>query len=256
MKFKGKTAVVTGASEGIGKAVAEALGKEGARVAICARSAEPLERTAAELRQSDIEVLAQPCDVTQRTEVDSFFQAIQKRWQRVDILVNNAGVGGPNLISDPRDDRWHLVLGVTLDGSYFCSRCALETMPDEGRIINFSSILGRFGVPGYTAYCTAKHGIIGFSRALALEVASRKITVNAICPGWVETKMAREGMAAGAKGSDITYEEFRESALDAVPLKEIIQPEEVAHLVCYLASPEARNITGQAYNICGGQTMD
>lgn len=256
MKFQGKTVVVTGASEGIGKAVAEAFGRDGALVAICARTEENLRQAAAELRDAGADVFSKTCDVNQRDQVDAFFEAVEQRWERVDVLVNNAGVGGPTPIHDPRDDRWRLVLGVTLNGSFFSSRCALKTMPKGGRIINFSSVLGRFGVPGYTAYCTAKHGILGFTRALALEVASRKITVNAVCPGWVETKMARQGMEVGAKGSGITYEEFREQALEQVPLKEMIDPEEVARLVCYLASPEARNITGQAYNICGGQTMD
>ncbi len=255
MTLESKTAVVTGASEGIGKAIAEELGRQGARVAICARRSQALERAESELRQAGVEVFAQVCDVSVRDQVESFFDAVEGRWQRVDILVNNAGVGGPTPIHDPRDDRWHLVLAVTLDGSFFCSRRALQTMPEGGRIINFSSVLGRFGVPGYTAYCSAKHGIIGFTRSLALEVAPRRITVNALCPGWVETTMARQGMEAGAKGQNVSYEEFRRMALDGVPLKEIIEPGEIAQLVSYLASPAARNITGQAYNLCGGQIM-
>jgi NAD(P)-dependent dehydrogenase (short-subunit alcohol dehydrogenase family) len=118
------------------------------------------------------------------------------------------------------------------------------------------SLLGRFGVPGYTAYCASKHGVLGFTRALALELAPRKITVNALCPGWVETDMAEQGMQSGAQALGISKSEFRKQALDAVPLKRIIAPEEVAQLVLYLASPQASAITGQTYNICGGQTMD
>jgi NAD(P)-dependent dehydrogenase (short-subunit alcohol dehydrogenase family) len=111
-------------------------------------------------------------------------------------------------------------------------------------------------VPGYTAYCAAKHGVIGFTRALALELAPRGITANAVVPGWVDTDMAREGMTQGARAMGITFEQFRQQALDAVPIKRIIQPEEVARLVHFLAAPESSAITGQAYNICGGQTMD
>jgi 3-hydroxybutyrate dehydrogenase len=110
-------------------------------------------------------------------------------------------------------------------------------------------------VPGYTAYCASKHGIIGFTRALALELAPRSITVNALCPGWVETDMSLQGMTLGAGAMGTTYEEFRRRALNAVPIKRIIQPEEVAGLVRFLASPAASAITGQTYNICGGQIM-
>ena len=117
-------------------------------------------------------------------------------------------------------------------------------------------MLGRFGVPGYTAYCASKHGVIGLTRALALELAPRQITVNALCPGWVDTEMAAQGMRQGAAATGRTFEQFRERALGAVPIKRIIQPEEVAELVRFVASPGAAAITGQTYNICGGQTMD
>jgi 3-hydroxybutyrate dehydrogenase len=139
---------------------------------------------------------------------------------------------------------------------YLVSREVVPLMREASRIVNLSSVLGRFGVPGYTAYCASKHGVIGFTRALALELAPRGITVNAICPGWVDTEMAAQGMQQGASATGQTFEQFRDQALGAVPLKRIIQPEEVAELVKFLASPAASAITGQTYNICGGQTMD
>ncbi len=256
MMFDGKSAVVTGGSQGIGLAVANAFGEQGAGVAICGRDSRALDEAAQLLRGKGIQVHSAVCDVSDRPQVESFFDGVEKAFGKVDILVNNAGVGGPTPIDDPSDDRWKLVLAVTLDGSFFCSRRALKTMPEGGRIINFSSVLGRFGVPGYTAYCAAKHGIIGFTRALALELAARRITVNAVCPGWVETRMARQGMEAGARATGATYDEFRRQALDDVPLKEIIQPSEIAELIGYLASPAARHVTGQAYNLCGGQIMN
>ena len=129
-------------------------------------------------------------------------------------------------------------------------------MLEGGRIVNISSVLGRFGVPGYTAYCASKHGVIGLTRALALELAPRQITVNALCPGWVDTEMAEQGMRQGAAATGRTFEQFRERALGAVPIKRIIQPEEVAELVRFVSSPGAAAITGQTYNICGGQTLD
>jgi 3-hydroxybutyrate dehydrogenase len=129
-------------------------------------------------------------------------------------------------------------------------------LSDGGRVINISSVLGRFGVPGYTAYCASKHAVIGFTRALALELAGRRITVNAICPGWVETEMAKDGMASGAAAMGITVDEFKAQAMSRVPIGRMIQPDEVASLVKFLASPSTSAITGQTYNICGGQTMD
>jgi NAD(P)-dependent dehydrogenase (short-subunit alcohol dehydrogenase family) len=133
----------------------------------------------------------------------------------------------------------------------------LKHMPDQagGRIINISSVLGKFGVPGYTAYCTTKHGMIGFTRALALEVVRRGITVNTICPGWVDTEMATLGIKETAAFQGITPEQFKAQAVSAIPIKRFLETDEVANLVCYVASEKAKGITGQAINICGGQTM-
>ena len=140
---------------------------------------------------------------------------------------------------------------------YLITKEVLQHMPEHqgGRVINVSSVLGKFGVPGYTAYCTTKHGMIGFTRALALEVVNRGITVNAICPGWVDTEMATQGIKQTAALQGITPEEFKAQAVAAVPIKRFLEADEVAGLVCYIASDLARGITGQAINICGGQTM-
>ena len=132
----------------------------------------------------------------------------------------------------------------------------MPLLGDGGRVINMSSVLGRFGVPGYTAYCASKHAVIGFTRSLALELVRRGITVNAICPGWVDTAMAAQGMQAGANVMGLTFDEFRAQALAEVPINRIIQPEEIASLVKFLASPQASAITGQTYNICGGRIMN
>jgi NAD(P)-dependent dehydrogenase (short-subunit alcohol dehydrogenase family) len=147
------------------------------------------------------------------------------------------------------------ILATNLTGAYLVTRQALELMSPGGRIVNQSSVLGRFGVSGYAAYCTAKHGIIGFTRALALELAPREITVNALCPGWVQTDMADQGIQESAAALGITREEFREQAIQGVPLKRFLDPTEVAKLALFLTSDEASGITGQTYNICGGQVM-
>jgi len=171
--------------------------------------------------------------------------------------VNNAGISGLTRIDDADDGRWIDILETNLTGTYLMTKAALKAMPDHsgGRIINISSVLGKFGVPGYSAYCASKHGMIGFTRALALEVVHRGITVNAICPGWVETEMARSGIEESAAYQGLSPEEFKKQAVQAVPIRRFLEAEEVAHLVCYLASPKAGGITGQAINICGGQTM-
>ncbi|PJA77794.1 MAG: 3-hydroxyacyl-CoA dehydrogenase, partial [Nitrospirae bacterium CG_4_9_14_3_um_filter_51_5] len=195
-RLQGQVALVTGGGVGIGRAIARALVGQQARVAICGRRLEELERTAEDFTKVGGDVLSLPCDVTQRVDVERTINAVIQKFGRLDILVNNAGASGRTPIQDPDDSQWQHILQVNLTGSYLCSKFAVPhmLMRHYGRIINISSVLGRFGVAGYLAYCTAKHGILGFTKALALEVASQGITVNAICPTWVETAMARQGI--------------------------------------------------------------
>jgi len=171
------------------------------------------------------------------------------------VLVNNAGVGGGEIVQGSDIARWKRTIDTNLFGMYLVTRQILPLMANEGRIVNLSSVLGRFGVPGYTAYCASKHGVIGFTRALSLEVLKRKITVNAISPGWVDTDMAMQGWTQGATHAKVSVEEFKTLMLDDVPINRVIDPAEVAALVKFLCSKEASAITGQTYNICGGQVM-
>jgi len=252
-----KVALVTGGGTGIGKAIAATLAKNGAKVAIASRSLTHIEPAATELSGRGCTVMGVPMDVRKKADVQRAVAAVVARWGAIHILVNNAGISGLSLISDEDDSKWYGVVETNLNGMYLVTKEVLKHVPDHsgGRIINISSVLGKFGVPGYTAYCTTKHGMIGFTRALALEVVQRGITVNTVCPGWVDTEMAALGIDETAALQGITPEQFKAQALAAVPIRRFLQAEEIAEWVGYIASDAAKGITGQAINICGGQTM-
>jgi ketoreductase len=257
MTLDPKVAIVTGGGTGIGKAIATELAKNGARVAIVSRNRSHLDGTNEEFKRLNLSVLPLQANVRSKGDIQCAVGAVVEKWGAIHILVNNAGISGLSLIDDPEDARWYDILDTNLTGMYLVTKEVLRHMPEHhgGRIINISSVLGKFGVPGYTAYCTTKHGMIGFTRALALEVVHRGITVNTICPGWVDTEMAIQGINETAAYQGISPEEFRARAVAAVPIKRFLEAAEVAKLVSYIASDLAKGVTGQAINICGGQTM-
>jgi ketoreductase len=257
MLLHDKIAVVTGGGTGIGKAIALQLAKNRAKVAIVSRNPSHLAKAAGEFATLELPVLPLPIDVRKKADIEQAVDAIVSQWGAIHILVNNAGISGLSPIDDPADARWFDIMDTNLNGMYLVTKAALKYMPNHegGRIINISSVLGKFGVPGYTAYCTTKHGMIGFTRALALEVVHRGITVNTVCPGWVDTEMANQGIHETAAFQGITPEQFKAQAVAGVPIKRFLEADEIAELVCYLASDLAQGITGQAINICGGQTM-
>jgi NAD(P)-dependent dehydrogenase (short-subunit alcohol dehydrogenase family) len=251
-----RVSLVTGGGRGIGREIALALGGAETLVAVAGRTVAALDSTVAALKAQGGRGLALEMDVTAEESVAKGLEKLTREADGIDVLVNNAGVGGGEPIAESDVERWRRTIDTNLSGTYLASRAVVPLMGEGGRVINISSVLGRFGVPGYTAYCASKHGVIGFTRALALELASMGVTVNAICPGWVDTEMAVDGMRLGAEAMGISFQDFRDRALGAVPIKRIIQPQEVAGLVGFLASAGASAITGQTYNICGGQTMD
>jgi NAD(P)-dependent dehydrogenase (short-subunit alcohol dehydrogenase family) len=223
-----KRAVVTGGTRGIGRATADRLRDEGWEVLVLARhKAETPHRFAA-------------CDVADADAV----RAVFARLDRVDALVNCAGIAGTNRL-DGDDALWHAIIGSNLHGTYHCCKAALPLLPDgRGRIVSIASVLGLRGVPDQTAYCAAKHGVIGFTRALAMALAPRGITVNAVCPGWVDTDMAAQ-----------RYHELGitpEQAAASVPTGRVASPQEVADAIVWLLRPESRGITGHALPIDGG----
>jgi ketoreductase len=261
ISLSGKVALVTGGGTGIGKAIAAAFHQAGARVAIASRDPEHLKKAtsvlAARGADGSGELLPLRLDARRAETVDLAVGSLVESWGRVDILVNNAGVSGQNPIQGDKaagDAKWHDVIATNLTGAYLVTRAVLPHMPEGGRIINNASVLGKFGVAGYSAYCASKHGLIGFTRALAAELAPRRITVNAICPGWVDTVMAEQGVQETAKRLGVAPDQFKKAAMDRVPLGRFIRPEEIAPLALYLASEDSAAMTGQAINIEGGAT--
>ena len=254
-RLAGKTALVTGASRGIGEAIARRFAREGARVALAARDEAACRRIAGDIEAAAGEALAVRCDVTDARSISEAVAAVVGKFGRIDVLVNNAGLGGTTPLDDPDDSRWDAILATNLTGVFRVTRAVAPHMPDGGRVINLSSVVGRFGVAGHAAYSATKHGVIGLTRTLALELAPRQITVNAMCPGWVETDMARDGYRRIASRVGSTEETGREIAAKMAPLRRIVLPDEVAGLAAYLASDDARSVTGQAIVLDGGQVM-
>lgn len=253
MKTK-KRVVVSGAGSGIGRAIARRFLADGHEAVLLGRRVETLQET---LDCDGAERgVAVACDVGDTASVRDVIDACTAGGAKIDVLVNNAGLGGPNAIGEEGSAaRWREILRVNLDGVYFLTEASLPHMPDGGRVLNISSVLGKFGVPGYTAYCTSKHGLVGFTRALALELAPRSITVNAICPGWTDTEMARQGMELLAEAAGQSFEEAKRDALGLVPLGRMIDPAEIAGLAAWIASEEAAGMTGQAVNYSGGSAV-
>lgn len=257
MELSRRVALVTGGGTGIGKAIAFAMAEQGADVVIASRDSTHLDATVQELTAAGHRALALVLDINDTASVQSCVAGIEAQCGHVDILINNAGVSGMTPMDQEEDRLWHAIVDTNLTGTYQVTKAVLRIMTSDhgGRIINMSSVLGKFGVPGYAAYCASKHGLIGFTKALALELVSRNITVNALCPGWVDTEMSRLGIEEIARKQGITPEAFKQQALSAVPIQRFLDTNEVAQLCVYLASDRAAGITGQAVNICGGQVM-
>ena len=251
-----RTVVVTGGGRGIGRAIALAFAEPDVHVIITSRTVSQLDQTAAEIQAKGARATAIAMDVSDEASVAHGFGTLHGQVKDVHVLINNAGVGGGENVLGSDIARWKRTIDTNLFGMYLVTRQILPLMAVGGRVVNLSSVLGRFGAPGYTAYCASKHGVIGFTRALSLEVLKRKITVNAIAPGWVETDMATLGMTQGATHAKTSFDEFKDRQISAVPIRRMIDPAEVAALVKFLCSADAAAITGQTYNICGGQTMD
>jgi NAD(P)-dependent dehydrogenase (short-subunit alcohol dehydrogenase family) len=262
MRLSAKTAFVTGASRGIGEAIARRFAAEGARVCLAARSVDETRRISEEIVSSGGDAFAVECDVTRAESFGSAIGSAVSRVGRIDVLVNNAGTSGLTPVEagtreeeSAADAVWDEVVATNLTAVWRVTRAVVAQMPNGGRIVNLSSVLGRFGVPRQAAYVATKHGVIGLTRTMALELAPRKITVNAICPGWVETDLARRGYRRIASSAHVSEEEAREICARMAPLGRVLDPEEIAGLAAWIASDDARDLTGQAIVLDGGQVM-
>lgn len=244
-----RTFLITGAANGIGRAVAEHFANDAAhRLVLLDRDLTQLEAwTGTQAFAANIETHG--VDIADLAGVQALFKALTARISYIDVLVNSAGVCNEN---EPEDlDNWHKVISVNLNGTFYITSLCLPLLADQGRIINLSSILGRIGKVRNTAYCASKHGIIGMTKALALDLAPRRITVNAILPAWIDTPMLQGELAVQAGIAGISQEQVLRNAKKKLPLRRFIQADEVAAMVRYLASPEASGVTAQSLMIDG-----
>jgi 3-hydroxybutyrate dehydrogenase len=259
MKLQNKIALITGGGRGIGRAIALAFAREGAQVAVAARSLDQVEQVAREITdQFSTNALPVVCDVSEVQSVEEMFARVTENLGRgPDILVNNAGIAISAPLTKTSDELWHQHLAINLSGTFYCTRAVLPQMIERGwgRVINIASIAGKIGAPYIAAYSASKHGVLGLTRSAALEVAAKGITVNAICPGYVDTDMTARAVENIAKRTRLQEEQASESIKRMSPQNRLITSEEVAALALLLASDDGRGIHGQAINVDGGTVL-
>jgi NAD(P)-dependent dehydrogenase (short-subunit alcohol dehydrogenase family) len=252
-QLAGLHAVVTGASRGIGAVIAASLAAEGVRVSLFGRDTASLERVAREL--GDPSALALTTDVTDSTSIRSAFAAARERFGPVQVLINNAGQAASAKFTETDEALWNRLIAVNLNGTYLCSRQAVPDMLQAGfgRIVNVASIAGLRGAAYISAYVSSKHAVIGLTKSLALEYATRNITVNAVCPGYVDTDLVKSAVANIKAKTGRSDSEALAALVATNPQRRLIEPREVADTVMWLCRPGSESVTGQSIVLAGGE---
>ena len=246
MEIKGKIAVVTGAAQGIGQVIATTLAQEGADVVVADLNANRCQETVDRIQQLGRKAMAVSVNVGDWDQVKSMVDHVLKEWGRIDILVNNAGITRDGLLMRMKEEDWQTVLQVNVTGTFFCAKAVLPTMSRQrsGRIVNIASIVGAIGNAGQANYAASKAAVIGLTKTIAREYASRNITINAVAPGFIDTAMTQELSA-----------DTKEALLNQIPLKRLGQPSDVADAVSFLCMEKAGYITGHVLHVNGGMHM-
>ena len=244
--LENKVAIITGASRGIGKVIAEGTAKAGAKTVCVSRSLSDVEKVAKDINEQGFTAIAMACDITNGEQYQELVKSVNEKFGSIDILVNNAGVTKDGLIMRMSEDDWDVVIDTNLKGAFNGTKAVTRHMMKQrsGRIINISSVVGLIGNAGQANYAASKAGLIGLTKATAKELASRGITVNCIAPGYIETDM-----------TDRLPEKIKNTLIEQIPLGRIGQATDIAASVCFLASEEAGYITGQTFTVDGGMVM-
>jgi len=252
-----RTAVVTGASRGIGAAIATALADAGANVVLAARTQEAIADLASTLRGRGLQAIPICCDVGDPSAIMALASASNQRFGQVDILVNNAGVASSAPLHHLRLEEWNRLLTVNATGTFLCTQAFAPAMAERGwgRVVNVASLAARAGARYIAAYAASKHAVLGFTRCIAAEMAAHGVTVNAVCPGFVDTDMTTSSIERIVGKTGLSREQALESILATTPQRRLITPQEVAHVVIMLCDEEARGINGQAIGIDGGEFL-
>jgi len=258
MRLKDRVAIVTGGGAGIGRSVCVNMVKEGAKVVVADINQETAQETADTLTKEGGDAMAFQMDVTQKPAVQTMAAAALKAYGKIDILVNNAGTDIKGAITELTERTWDTLMDINLKGVFLCTQAVSHSMIEQryGRIVNISSMAGKTGEPLTSPYCATKFGVIGFTQSIALELGKHNITVNAVCPGPVDTDLIRQSVAQSAKIKGMAPEDFlQEFFINPTPLGRIAQPVDIARAVIFLASDEAEFITGSTLNVSGGREM-